>query len=144
LGWCLNLLLWLAMRDQSSWWLIPLGLEAGIAAGGFLMVTLGMLSGVMAADTAATGQDREGVYSGLWLANEKLAFAGGALIVGIVLGLFGFASSSSGMAATQTPTAVFGIGFTYVGINMLIYLSSILILRQFAKIGTPAPGSRLA
>ena len=67
-----------------------------------------------------------------------------SFIVGIVLGLFGFASSSSGMAATQTPTAVFGIGFTYVGINMLIYLSSILILRQFAKIGTPAPGSRLA
>jgi len=143
LGWCLNLLLWLAMRDQSSWWLIPLGLEAGAAAGGFLMVTLGMLSQVMAADTAATGQDREGVYSGLWLANEKLAFAAGALIVGVVIGLFGFASSSTGMAATQTPTAVFGIGFTYCGINMIIYLSSILALRQFAKIDAPEADSRL-
>jgi GPH family glycoside/pentoside/hexuronide:cation symporter len=143
-GWCLNLLLWLAMRDQSSWWLIPLGLEAGVAAGGFLMVTLGMLSQVMAADTAATGQDREGVYSGLWLANEKLAFAGGALIVGVVLGLFGFASSSSGMAASQSATAVFGIGFTYVGINMIIYVSSILVLRQFGKIDSPVAGSRLA
>jgi len=137
LGWCVNLLLWLAMRGQSSIWLLPLGLEAGAAAGGFLMVTLGMLSQVMAADTAATGQDREGVYSGLWLANEKLAFAGGALIVGVVIGLFGFVGSSSGMASTQSASAVFGIGFTYVGINMAIYLASIFFLYRFARI--PAP-----
>jgi GPH family glycoside/pentoside/hexuronide:cation symporter len=137
LGWCLNLLLWLAMRGHSSLWLLPLGLEGGAAAGGFLMVTLGMLSQVMAADTAATGQDWEGVYGGLWLANEKLAFAGGALIVGVVIGLFGFVGGTSGMATTQTATAVFGIGVTYCGINMIIYLSSIFFLRRFARI--PAP-----
>jgi GPH family glycoside/pentoside/hexuronide:cation symporter len=139
LGWCLNLVLWLAMRGESSLWLIPLGLEAGAAAGGFLMVTLGMLSQVMAADTAATGQDREGVYSGLWLANEKLAFAGGALIVGVVMGLFGFVGSSNGMGTPQSATAVFGIGFTYVGINMIIYLSSVLVLYRFARIPSPVP-----
>ena len=137
LGWCVNLLLWLAMRGHSSIWLLPIGLEAGAAAGGFLMITLGMLSQVMAADTEATGQDREGVYSGLWLANEKLAFAGGALIVGVVIGLFGFVGSANGMATSQTATAVFGIAFTYVGINMLIYVSSIFVLRVFARL--PAP-----
>jgi GPH family glycoside/pentoside/hexuronide:cation symporter len=139
LGWCLNLLLWLAMRGQSSFWLLPLGLEGGAAAGGFLMVTLGMLSQLLAADTAATGQDREGVYGGLWLANEKLGFAGGALIVGVVIGLFGFVGGSNGMATAQSATAVFGIGFTYCGINMLIYLSSILVLRLFAKMPSPEP-----
>jgi GPH family glycoside/pentoside/hexuronide:cation symporter len=138
LGWCLNLLLWLAMRGHSSIWLLPIGLEAGAAAGGFLMVTLGMLSQVMAADTAATGQDREGVYGGLWLANEKLAFAGGALIVGVVIGLFGFVGGSNGMGTSQTPMAVFGIAFTYVGINMAIYLSSIFVLRIFARMKAPA------
>jgi GPH family glycoside/pentoside/hexuronide:cation symporter len=138
LGWCLNLLLWLAMRGQSSFWLLPLGLEAGAAAGGFLMVTLGMLSQVMAADTAATGQDREGVYSGLWLANEKLGFAGGALIVGVVIGAFGFAGGANGLATPQTPLAVFGIGFTYCGINMIIYLASVLVLRRFARLPGPA------
>jgi GPH family glycoside/pentoside/hexuronide:cation symporter len=137
LGWCLNLVLWLAMRGESSLWLIPLGLEAGAAAGGFLMVTLGMLSQVMAADTAATGQDREGVYSGLWLANEKLAFAGGALIVGVVMGLFGFVGSSGGMGTPQSATAIFGIGFTYVGINMIIYLASVAVLRVFARLPSP-------
>jgi len=137
IGWCINLLLWLAMRDQSSWWLIPLGLEAGAAAGGFLMVTLGMLSQVLAADTEATGEDREGVYSGLWLAVEKLAFAGGALVVGVVIGLFGFVSGNAGMGTPQTPHAVFGIGFTYVGVNMFIYVLSILAIRRFALAPEP-------
>ncbi len=137
LGWCLNLLLWLAMRGQSSLWLLPLGLESGAAAGGFLMVTLGMLSQVMAADTAATGQDREGVYGGLWLATEKLAFAGGALVVGIVMGLFGYVGGSAGMGSPQTTLAVIGIGVTYCGVNMIIYLSSIVAVHVFGRVPSP-------
>jgi len=131
LGWCLNLALWLAMRDQSQLWLIPLGLQAGAAAGGFLMVTLSMLSNVLAADTARTGVNREGVYSGVWCAMEKLAFAMGALVVGVVLGLFGFVEGTDGAHTTQTPWAIFGIAFTYCGVNMIIYLASIVaVLRS--------------
>jgi GPH family glycoside/pentoside/hexuronide:cation symporter len=133
LGWCVNLLLWLAMKDQSQLWLIPLGLEAGATAGGFLMVTLAMLSNTMAADAAETGFNREGIYSGVWLASEKLAFAGGALIVGVVLQLFGFIESADGAEPVQPGSAVLGIAITYCGINMLIYLTSIVAVRRFAR-----------
>jgi GPH family glycoside/pentoside/hexuronide:cation symporter len=133
LGWCLNLMLWLAMKDQSPLWLIPLGLQAGSAAGGFLMVTLGMLSNTMASDAAETGVNREGIYSGFWLATEKLAFALGALIVGVVIGAFGFVESSNGATVVQTPTAILGVAVAYCGINMAIYLASILAVRRIAK-----------
>ncbi len=133
LGWCVNLLLWLAMKDQSPLWLIPLGLEAGAAAGGFQMVTLGMLSNTMAADVAETGKNREGIYSGFWLAIEKMAFALGTLVVGVVIGLFGFMESDNGMRVTQTPRAILGIAVTYVGLNMVIYLSSILAVRRVSQ-----------
>ena len=133
LGWCLNLALWLAMKDQSPLWLIPLGLQAGASAGGFLMVTLGVFSNTMAADVAETGKNREGVYSGLWLAIEKLAFALGALVVGVVIGLFGFVASRDGGATPQTAVAILGIAITYSGINMLIYLSSIWAMRNVAR-----------
>jgi len=127
LGWCVNLLLWLAMKGQSSYWLIPLGLQGGAFAGGFLMVTLSMLSQRMADDTARSGINLEGVYSGLWLASEKLAFAmGGSLIVGVVIGAFGFVESANGIEVTQSSSAILGIGVTYCGINMLIYFASIL------------------
>jgi GPH family glycoside/pentoside/hexuronide:cation symporter len=134
LGWCLNLGLWLAMKDQSTLWLIPLGLQAGLSAGGFLTVTLSMLSSVLAKDADETGVNREGLYSGVWLGAEKLGFALGALIVGVLLAAFGFAGSSEGTHAAQSTTAIFGIAFTYCGVNMVIYLSSILAVRRFARL----------
>jgi GPH family glycoside/pentoside/hexuronide:cation symporter len=132
-AWCVNLVLWPLMRDQSPLWLIPLGLEAGAAAGGFLMVTLAMLSNTMATDTEESGFNREGIYSGVWLASEKLAFAGGALVVGIVLEIFGFVESADGANVVQSWTAVLGIAVAYCGVNMLIYLSSVLAVRRFAR-----------
>jgi len=139
LGWCLNLLLWLAMKDQSQYWLIPLGLQAGVSAGGFLMVTLGMLSNTMAADAAKTGSNREGVYSGAWLAMEKLAFALGALVVGVLLSLFGFKESAGGAMIHQSFMAILGIAVIYCGVNMVIYLGSILAVRQIASETPSAP-----
>ncbi len=133
LGWCLNLILWLAMKDRSPLWLIPLGLQAGAAAGGFLMVTLGMLSNAMAADAAETGVNREGIYSGFWLAVEKLAFAMGLLVVGVVLSLFGFKEATNGAAVVQTSTAILGIAITYCGINMAVYVASIFAVRQVER-----------
>ncbi len=138
LSWCLNLLLWLGMKGQPEWMLIPLGLQAGVSAGGFLMVTLSMLSNTMAADAAETGVNREGIFSGFWLAAEKLAFAAGALVVGVFLGLFGFVESVNGAHVVQSPTAIFGIAFTYCGINMLTYLASIIAIRGIAKFERPA------
>lgn len=136
-GWCLNLFLWLGMKGQSEWWLLPLGLQAGISAGGFLMVTLSMLSNVMADDAKKTGVNREGVFSGFWLASEKLAFALGALIVGLVISIFGFVESTGGMDVPQTARAIFGIALTYCGINAVIYLASIFAMRRFARYKVP-------
>jgi GPH family glycoside/pentoside/hexuronide:cation symporter len=133
LGWCLNLVLWLGMAGRSQLWLIPLGLQGGVAAGGFLMVTLSMLSATLAADTARTGVNREGVYSGVWCAVEKLAFAMGALVVGVVLSVFGFVESRNGAATVQTQTAILGIAVAYCGINMLIYVGSIAAMRWSAR-----------
>jgi GPH family glycoside/pentoside/hexuronide:cation symporter len=137
LGWCVNLLLWLLMKDRSPLWLIPLGLQGGAAAGGFLMVTLGMLSNTMAADAAQSGVNREGVYSGVWLATEKLAFAMGALVVGVVIALFGFVESANGVRAHQSSAAIFGVAFTYCGLNMLVYLASILAVRRTEQSTAP-------
>jgi GPH family glycoside/pentoside/hexuronide:cation symporter len=133
IGWCLNLVLWLAMKGQSQWWLIPLGLQGGAAAGGFLMVTLSMLSNVMAADAAEQGVNREGIFSGIWLAAEKLGFALGALIVGVVIGLYGFVESVEGAHVTQSPRAILGIAIVYSGLNVAVYLGSILAALRVAR-----------
>jgi GPH family glycoside/pentoside/hexuronide:cation symporter len=126
LGWCLNLTLWLAMDQEPTWLLIPLGLQAGLAAGALLSATLSMLADAIVADGVNTGVNREGLYSGIWLAAEKIAFALGALIVGLMLGAAGFVESTGGVSAAQPKSAVLAIAVTYVGINGLVYLTSLL------------------
>jgi GPH family glycoside/pentoside/hexuronide:cation symporter len=126
LGWCLNLTLWLAMDQEPTWLLIPLGLQAGLAAGALLSATLSMLADAIVADGVSTGVNREGLYSGIWLAAEKIAFALGALIVGLMLGAAGFVESTGGVSAAQPKSAVLAIAVTYVGINGLVYLTSLL------------------
>jgi len=126
IGWCINLALWLGMDERPTWLLIPLGLEAGIAGGALLSATLSMLADAIVADGAATGVNREGLYSGIWLAAEKIAFALGALIVGLMLGAGGFVESTGGMSVAEPKSAVLAIAITYVGINGLVYLTSLL------------------
>jgi len=126
LGWVLNLFLWLGMDKQPTWLLIPLGLQAGIAAGALLSATLSMLADAIVADSAGTGVNREGLYSGIWLASEKVAFALGALIVGLMLTLGGFVESTGGTTTAEPRSAVIAIAMTYVGINGLVYLISLI------------------
>jgi hypothetical protein len=54
----------------------------------------------------------------------------------VVISLFGFVESANGVQVAQTSTAVFGIGFVYCGINMLIYFFSILGMRRVARFET--------
>ncbi len=138
LGWCVNLVLWLGMDQRPTWWLIPLGLQAGISAGALLSSTLSMLADALAADGAASGVNREGLYSGIWLAGEKIAFALGALTVGLMLGAAGFVESTGGVSAVQPKSAVFAIAATYVGINGLVYLASLLVAWRYQRGMTPA------
>jgi GPH family glycoside/pentoside/hexuronide:cation symporter len=146
LGWCLNLALWLAMDQEPTWLLIPLGLQAGLAAGALLSATLSMLADAIVADGVNTGVNREGLYSGIWLAAEKIAFALGALIVGLMLGAAGFVESTGGMSAAQPKSAVLAIAVTYVGINGLVYLSSLLPAWRYQRgivNQSPAPATPL-
>jgi Na+/melibiose symporter-like transporter len=105
-----------------------------------------MLADAIAADGSATGVNREGLYSGIWLAGEKIAFALGALVVGLMLGAAGFVESAGGVTAQQPRSAVIAIAIVYVGLNSLVYLVSLIPAwrypRSAAAARTSAP-SRL-
>jgi GPH family glycoside/pentoside/hexuronide:cation symporter len=126
LGFVVSLLVWLTLIDAPLWQLVLMGVWTGIMAGGFLSVMLMMLADSISSDAEKKGIKREGTYSGIWLATEKVGAAAGAFLVGQVLGLFHFVSSSAGMDAAQPKEAVIGIALVYVALNGLIYTASIL------------------
>jgi GPH family glycoside/pentoside/hexuronide:cation symporter len=139
LGWILNIALWLAMDHRPTWLLIPLGLQAGFSGGALLSATLSMLADAIVADGRNTGVNREGLYSGIWLAAEKIAFALGALIVGVMLGAAGFVESTGGVSAEQPQSAVLAIAITYVGINGIVYLLSLWPAWRYQRSIAAAP-----
>jgi GPH family glycoside/pentoside/hexuronide:cation symporter len=134
IGWCVHLMIWLSMNGRPQWLLIPLGFLSGMASGGFLMITLSMLSNSVADESSRSGRNQEGIYSGFWLAGEKVAFALGALVVGLMLQAFGFVESTGGtQSAAQSKTAIFGITLTYVGVNILVWLGSTIPVWRYRR-----------
>lgn len=133
-GWVASLGVWLVLIDAPVWKLVLMGVWTGIMGGGFLSVMLMMLADSISNDAEKKGIKREGTYSGIWLATEKVGAAAGAFLVGQVLGLFHFVSSSAGMDAAQPHEAVIGIAIVYVGINSVVYLASIYPVWRYRTI----------
>ncbi|NJK32061.1 MAG: MFS transporter [Deltaproteobacteria bacterium] len=81
----------------------------GIGWAGTQLFPFSMLPDLIAADRAATGLQREGVFTGLWMAVDKGALAVGALLAGLILDGTGFVESEAGQVVVQPDSALVGI-----------------------------------
>lgn len=84
----------------------------GIANGGFVLLALSIMTDTVDAQRRISGVSSEGIFSGVFSAFEKLAFAVGPVIAGFVMSAFGFAASS-GAPAPQSDSALLGIVLLY-------------------------------
>ena len=101
----------------------------GVANGGFVLLALSMMTDAIDFARRNSGIANEGVFSGVFSALEKFAFAIGPLIAGFVLSGFGFVASTGGPAA-QTEGAIFGIVLLYSAIPACL---QILALAAFSR-----------
>ncbi len=97
--------------------------------GGFSLMAFSMMLDCIAHDRAVTGLNREGVYSGMWSAMDKVAFAFGALLAGALLSYFGFVESTEGFVQ-QTPRAIEGIAIIIsAGVGIATLLAALIMTR---------------
>jgi Na+/melibiose symporter-like transporter len=102
----------------------------GVAYAGMQMFPLSMLPDTLAADAARSGQQRAGLFTGLWTAGETTGFALGPAIVAGVLALTGFVSTTAGQGVTQPATALSGIVLAFSALPAVLALASVpLVLR---------------
>lgn len=106
------------------------GIVIGVVNSGFIMLSLSMLTDTIDYERQRGGAANEGVFSGIFTAAEKLAFALGPLVAGVVMSAFGFISSTGG-AAQQTPTAITGIILLYSVIPVATQLVSLAIFSRY-------------
>jgi len=106
------------------------GILIGVVNSGFIMLSLSMLTDTIDYERRHKGAANEGIYSGIFTAAEKLAFAMGPLIAGFVMSLFGFVSSTTG-AAEQSPRALTGIVLLYSLIPVATQLLSLAVFSRY-------------
>ncbi|MEI2671660.1 MAG: MFS transporter [Marmoricola sp.] len=93
---------------------------------------MAMLPDCAALDAARTGQNRIGVYTGVWTAAETFGLALGPGVYAVVLASGGYASSTSG-TITQSDSALNAI---VIGFSALPAILVALVIGVLAQILT--------
>ena len=111
---------------------MPLVVLVGVGYAGMQMFPLAMLPDVIAADEAASGERRAGVFTGVWTAAETLGLAVGPGLLGGLLarGRLRLLHRRRGGRAVRTPPcSPSGSGFSVV--PALLVLASLPVLARY-------------
>lgn len=106
------------------------GIIIGLVNGPFVVLALSMLTDTIDYQRRTTGLANEGVFAGLFSAAEKLAFALGPVVAGLVMSVFGFVSSTGG-AVAQTRQAIDGIVLLYSLIPVGVQILSLAVFSRY-------------
>lgn len=87
---------------------MPVVVVMGVAYAGVQILPFSMLPDTQRLETARSGENREGVFTGLWMAADKWGLALGALAASQVLAQTGFVEAA-GPGVVQPASAVAGI-----------------------------------
>ncbi len=114
----------------------------GVGYAGAQMFPLAMLPDTAAADAARTGENRIGVFTGVWTGAETLGLALGPGLYAAVLAMGGYVSSAGGEVA-QSPETVHAIAIGFTIVPAALILSSLLALRRYRLPSSrPSPEAR--
>jgi GPH family glycoside/pentoside/hexuronide:cation symporter len=125
---CVAVLFWLSATPDRVWITYAVAFISGFLNSGFILTALSMLTDTIAYDRNRTGLNREGAYTGVWLAGEKVAFALGTLIVGVVLSGFGYVETLGDQPVAQPESALSGITLAFVSLPIFFHLVSLVFL----------------
>lgn len=112
----------LAAPGEPTAWILARGAVAGFGAGGTLLVGQAMLPDTMEHDYRLSGVRREGVLSGVYTTVEKVAFALGPALAGLLLGAAGYIQSAD--ATVEQPEAARMVIYLCASVIPVIFLGS--------------------
>lgn len=121
---------WIGVLSTQELLVLIRGFVIGVTNTGFILLITSMLTDSINHGQPAGNTADEGLLSGIFSAMEKLAFALGPVVAGIVLSIFGFQSSQSGII-DQIPGVITGIIIIYSVIPSCIVALSLLVFRQY-------------
>ncbi len=113
-------------------WVVFLAVAlVGVGYAGAQVFPMAMLPDCAALDAARTGQNRIGVYTGVWTAAETFGLALGPGVYAVVLASGGYASSTSG-TITQSDSALNAIVIGFSALPAILVVASLFFLRKYS------------
>ncbi len=115
------------LQAGDAHWFALVCIGTGLALGADVMLPPAIQADVIDVDTAASGEQRAGLYFAMWSLTTKLALA---LAVGVafpVLALWGFDPAAN----LRTNSGLAMLGFLYAGAPVLLKLASIALMWNF-------------
>jgi len=103
----------------------------GIGYAGAQVFPMAMLPDAAAHDAAVTGQNRIGVYTGVWTAGETLGLALGPALFAVVIALGGYESSTAGVEVTQSSGTAWAIRIGFGLLPALLVAFSLVFLPRY-------------
>lgn len=100
----------------------------GIGMGAIQLFPFAMVPDVIALDRRNSGMNREGLFMGVWIANEKIGIACGAFVAALVLEASGFVEGP----AEQSVEAVYGVQLALGLVPAIIMFLSMAILKGYS------------
>jgi Na+/melibiose symporter-like transporter len=107
----------------------------GAGYAGAQMFPMAMLPDTAAVDAGRTGQNRAGVYTGVWTAGETLGLALGPGVYGLVLALGSYHSSTDGADVSfgmQPDSALTAIVLGFSALPALLTIASLFWLSRYS------------
>jgi GPH family glycoside/pentoside/hexuronide:cation symporter len=119
----------LSRGGNDVWTFVATGL-VGVGYAGCQVFPMAMLPDVAAVDAARTGENRAGVYTGVWTAGETLGLALGPAVFALMLAWGGYLSSE-GRDVSQPDSALTAIALGFSLVPAALVLLSLHWLRQY-------------
>ncbi|RYJ06486.1 MAG: MFS transporter [Actinomycetales bacterium] len=103
----------------------------GVGYAGAQVFPMAMLPDAAAHDASETGENRIGLYTGVWTAGETLGLALGPALLALALALGGYVSSTADESVVQSDSALTAIRLGFALVPAVLAALSLLALRHY-------------
>jgi Na+/melibiose symporter-like transporter len=119
---------YLLLGEGDFWYMLPITVATGFAAGGFAALPNSMKADVIDLDTLKTGENRAALFFSTYSFTAKLSGSLGGSIGLFGLALIGF---NTQMPELNTPDQLFGLSFLFALLPSVFYLAACAIIWKY-------------
>lgn len=119
---------YLLLGEGDFWWMLPITITTGFAAGGFAALPNSMKADVIDFDHLESGENRAGQYFATWSFTYKLAASLGGWLALQGLAWFSFNPDPAGL---NSPEQLFGLRFLFALAPSAFFLAACAIIWKY-------------